>query len=371
MRPDLPYWLALTRFPKFGAVRIGKLARAFASMREAFSASAEELAAAGIEPHIAQAFVEARLHLDPDKEFGLLEKHQVQAVTVLDAHYPSMLKQIYDPPAVLFYRGLLPLDGTLLLAVVGSRHPTSYGERVVEELVPPVVHAQVGIVSGLALGIDAFAHRAALTCGGLTFGVLGSGVDDDNIYPSHHRHLASEIIARGGAILSEFPIGTHPMKQHFPFRNRVIAGLCHGTLVIEAAEKSGSLITAREALENGRDVFAVPGPIFSLVSKGTNDLLKHGAVPTTSAKDMLEHLGIEESTVESSTPTPAPPPSFDNAEEKTLYEELGTEPMHIDELVRASGLAASVVTGTLSLMEIKGIVKHVGGMQYVRTGAVL
>jgi DNA processing protein len=356
---DLKYWLAFARHPKMGAVRIGRLAAAFPSMEAAFAASRDELVAAGIDQKTAFAFEFDRSNLDPDRELALLGEHGIHAVTLRDPAYPAELKTVYDPPAVLFVRGTLPARGRMHLAVVGSRHPTAYGKRVTEEFVRPIATSGAVVVSGLAYGVDAVAHRATLDAGGTTVAVLGGGLDEANVYPSQHRALAAQIVAGGGAVVTEFPIGTHVMKQNFPFRNRVIAGFSRGTLVIEARATSGSLITARAALEAGRDVFAVPGPIHSELSEGPNNLIKAGAFAVTSPQDVLSRLGME---VRETKPDYAP----GSPEEAALYAALSPEAQHADELTAKTGLAPQTVTSALTLMEMKGSARHLGGLYYVR-----
>lgn len=354
---DRPFWLALTAFRPFGAVRISRLARRFPTMERAFGASALELTEAGIEPEIASRFLQERIHIDPEELYRELEVHGVRLVTILDDIYPPLLKQIYDPPAVLFLRGALPDPARKHLAVVGSRKASRYGLRVTDELIEPVARAGVVIVSGLAYGIDATAHDAALRAGGATIAVLGSGVDQESIYPSRNRALASRILAQGGALLSEFPLHTPPLKQHFPFRNRIIAGLCHGTLVVEAAIKSGSLITARSAMDSNRDVYAVPGPIHSLLSEGPHELIKNGATPVTKPEDIF---GIE--------PMPEPVSAYQpaNEEETLVWTRLSQTPLHADELVRSTQLPAPKLLSTLTLMEMKSAIRHEGGQFYTR-----
>lgn len=356
---DLKYWLALARHPKLGAVRIKKLSEAFATMADAFCATKEELVAAGIEPRVAEQFAFDRDGISPDAELETLERHGARAITLADNAYPQELRTIYDPPAVLFVRGALPDPGRVHLAVVGSRHPTRYGEQVTREFIGPIATSGVVVVSGLAYGVDAIAHRATLDAGGTTVAVLGGGIDEENIYPSQHRSLASHIVAGGGAVISEFPVGTHVMKQNFPFRNRIISGLSRGTLVVEAKATSGSLITARCAMEAGRDVFAVPGPIHSELSEGPNNLIKTGAFAVTTPTDVLSRLGLE---VRETKPDYVP----GSAEEKTIYDALTREPQHADELTAKTSLAPSTVTSTLTLMEMKGSARHLGGLYYVR-----
>jgi len=211
--------------------------------------------------------------------------------TLKDKNYPGLLKEIYDPPEKLYVEGNLSPEEKYPLAVVGTRRPSEYGKRVATELVKNLARLGLTIISGLALGIDGLAHEAALKVGGRTIAVLGSGIDI--IYPASHKKLAEDIIKSGGVIVSEYPPGTSPSKLTFPARNRIIAGLSLGTLVIEAPERSGAMITARFALEQGRDVFAVPGSISNLNSAGCNKLIKMGAKPVTRSEDVLESLGID------------------------------------------------------------------------------
>lgn len=336
-----------------------KLSEAFANMADAFCAPEERLVAAGIEPRVAAQFAFERADINPDAELALLATHGLSAVTLRDPAYPPDLAAIHDPPAVLFVRGALPNPGRAHLAVVGTRHPSGYGERVTREFCEPIARSGAVIVSGLAYGVDAVAHRAALDAEGTTVAVLGGGLDDQSVYPSQHRALLSHIVAGGGAILSEFPPGTHVMKHHFPFRNRVIAGLSRGTLVVEAKATSGSLITARCALESGRDVFAIPGPIHSPLSEGPNNLIKAGAYAATTPGDVLSRLGLE---ARDSKPDYVP----GSPEERALYDALSRDPRHADELSALANLPPAAVSSTLTLMELKGSARHLGGMYYVK-----
>jgi DNA processing protein len=357
MREDIAYWLAFARFGRFGPVRMQKLARRFASMQKAFEANATSLLEAGIEPDVAHRFLQERFHLNPESELDRVKKENVHVITLLDPEYPPLLKTLYDPPSILHIRGTLPDPAQKHLAVVGSRKATGYGKDVVRLLIEPLAASGVVIVSGLAYGIDAFAHQAALDAGGTTVAVLGSGVDHDSIYPSANRALASQILAHKGAIISEFPLGTNPLKQHFPIRNRILAGMCQGTLVIEAAIKSGSLITARAALESGRDVYAVPGSIHSPLSEGPNNLIKMGAIPVTKPSDIYA-MATDPLISSASKYQPA------NEEEKEILEPLAHSSRHIDELVRLTKKEPSVIARTITMLEMKGAIRHDGGQYY-------
>jgi DNA processing protein len=357
--PDLPFWLALLRHKKFGPVRLKKLSKAFPSMKDAFFASREDLLRAGIETKIVTEFLEKRSEINPEKELEEIIKHNLKILLLTDPDYPVLLKEIHDPPPLLFYKGAIPSSERQHIAVVGSRKPSHYGKRIVDRIVAPLAGSRSVIVSGLAYGIDTLAHKATLAAGGTTIAIIGSGLDDASLYPKQNKQLAEEIISMGGAIISEFPIGTPPLAQHFPMRNRLIAGMCAGTLVIEAMKKSGSLITARSALESNRDVYAVPGPIDSELSEGPNNLIKMGATPVTDVTDIIPHLQSTQSTM-INTYTPG------SEKEKQLYNELSLEPIHLDELVQNTPLSASEVMSTLTLMEMKGSAKHAGGHHYIR-----
>ncbi len=355
----LGFLLALMRFQPFGATRLKKLLSYFQTPDRIFTAQIVDLCEAGIDQKLAERFCAHRQLLNPEGELALLAKHEVKAVVFDDDAYPALLKTIYDPPQVLLYRGTLPSHTRKCLAVVGTRKITPYGERAIKEIVEPVAASGVVIVSGLAFGVDACAHQAALNVGGTTIAILGSGVEADNLYPSQHRSLASQIIASGGAVITEFPIGTQPFKSNFPVRNRIIAGWSEGTLVVEAAVRSGSLITARVALEAGRNVLAIPGPFYAPFSEGPNNLIKMGATPVTRASDILQET--EETITMNNVFEPA------SAEEATIWRLLTHEPIHTDMLVQESALTPSIVNQTLTLMEMKGAAKHIGGMHYVRS----
>ncbi len=365
MRPDLPYWLALLRCTDFGPARMKRLADGFPSMREAFLASVADLVAAGIEPHVAEKFVALRGTLEPEREAERLRETGMRAITRLDDDYPASLATIHDPPPVLFVRGALPAAEQPCVAVVGSRHATPYGQEAVRELVGPLARAGVSIVSGLAYGIDAHAHRAALDAGGHTVAVPGSGVDAASIYPVGNRALADRILAAGGAVLSEFPPGTPVFPANFPRRNRVIAGLARLTLVIEAAAGSGSLITARFALEHGRDVGAVPGPFHAPLSSGCHRLIREGALCVTAPEDIFDALSLAPPPVSSQPALPIYQPADpDEAAVLTLLHPR--EPLHVDDLVERAELPAARVSAVLSTLELAGAARAVGGLCYVR-----
>ena len=272
--------------------------------------------------------------------------------------YPPLLREISNPPSLLYVRGTLPARSTCL-AVVGTRRNTRYGQQVTAEFSNGLARAGLCIVSGLALGIDGLAHEAALTAKGQTIAVLGSGIDDNHIYPATHRSLAKRIIAAGGAIISEYPPGFVPSRYSFPARNRIIAGLSIGTLVTEAPRKSGALITAYHALDFNREVFAVPHAITSLVGYGCNSLIARGAMLVTSPVDILHAIGIK--------PKEDPLLATQLTKiEAAIYNQLTREPRHVDALIEATTLDGQMVAGTLTVLELQGLVKHLGGHLYVK-----
>ncbi|OGF26229.1 DNA protecting protein DprA [Candidatus Falkowbacteria bacterium RIFOXYB2_FULL_47_14] len=361
MPDDIKYKVALNNFPKFGPVRLKKLKKYFPDAEHIFKASSEELIRAGIEGKTADEFAAARKSIDPDALWEKVNKENIAVIALEDDDYPNLLKEIYDPPHLLYYRGEIDKKNGSNLAVVGTRKFSPYGKQVTETLVSDLVNNNFTVISGLALGIDTLAHNAALSLSGRTIAVLGTGLDKKNLYPSSNLRLADMIAAEGGAIVSEFPLGTPPLKHNFPQRNRIISGMTLGTIVIEAGERSGALITARYALEQNREVFAVPGNIYSPVSVGPNNLIKAGAKPVTTASEIMETLDLTRinTYIENKKIMPA------SREEEIILANITYEPQHIDELIRLTGLDTARINSTLIIMEMKGMVKNLGNMQYV------
>ena len=357
---DLAYRVALHRIHRLGSVRFGILERAFPDLRDAWRASEGDLVAGGLDARTAQAIVRARTEADPESEIDRLESSGTHAFARVDPAYPSRLREIDDAPPVLYVRGTLSPDDDYGVAVVGTRRATAYGRQATAELSRGLAAAGVTIVSGLARGVDTIAHRTALDTGGRTIAVLANGLD--TIYPPENRRLAEEITEHG-AIVSDYPLGTKPRADFFPRRNRILSGLSLGTLVIEGDVKSGAMITAKFATEQNRDVFAVPGSIFSPQSRGPLSLIRDGAMPISSAQEILEALNLARLGAQLDFGRAAPPASD---EERTLMGVLTREPQHIDEVARQTGLAAAMVSGTLALLELKGLVRDVGGLNFVR-----
>ncbi|MFH1392749.1 MAG: DNA-processing protein DprA [bacterium] len=283
----------------------------------------------------------------------------IRRITKQNKKYPRLLKEIFKPP-VLYVRGGFKKADNSAIAIVGTRTPTHYGKQVAHKLAYDLAQSGLTIISGLALGIDTIAHKTALEAHGRTIAVLGSGIDDKSFYPQENKKLALEI-EKSGAVISEYPAGTSAKPGYFPQRNRIVAGLCLGTLIIEAGYKSGALITAHCALDQNREVFCVPGSIFSEKSAGANNLIKLGAKLVTSAKDVLEELNLTQTLKLFAAEKIIP----DNKEEAKILKFLNHEPKHIDELIKKTKLSPAVLSAAISMMEIKAKIKNIGGGNYV------
>jgi len=359
-------WLALAHFDGFGTRTLHKLAAWYkGDGAAAWHVPLQRLAELGVTVHHAAGFAEFRRRADLQGFAARLDKENIAFVLKPDAEYPALLKQIADPPYGLFKRGPpLPADQTCV-AIVGTRNCTSYGKTVASQLARSLAQAGLVIVSGLALGIDALAHQAALEVGGRCVAVLGGGCDDAALYPRHNLRLAQDILRSNGTLLSEFPPGAEALKHHFPLRNRIISGLSRAVVVVEAAEDSGSLITAHQALEQNRDVFAVPGSVLNEQSAGTNKLLKLGAIPCTGAQDILDQLSVAQP-----AGTPSADPGSLPAPERALLELLD-RPLQADDIARQLKLNAAEVSGLLVALELKGLIAPQGGQAYARCRLVL
>jgi len=354
---EVEKWIALNNVPNLGPRRIAAVFRETGSIDSFFQGKAAEISIIlNLKIDTIRAMLRA-VDLEKGTEVvNICRKRGINLVTPQCFNYPKLLREVYDPPPVLYYQGRL-FQGELL-GVVGSRKSTRYGKNVSAALIPQLCKAGLGIVSGLAVGIDACAHWAAIKAGGYTVAVLGNGVDV--FYPAGNRELQRTILDKGGCLLSEFPPGTRPRADHFPRRNRIISGLCQGLLVVEAGLKSGAMITVGFALEQGRDVFSVPGNIDSFQSSGTNHLIRMGAKPALTARDILEEYGLD---------LPLKPVketiSLDKDEENllSLIDEQG---ISADELCFLSGLPGGVVLARLVALELKGAIQRLPGQKYVR-----
>lgn len=344
-----------------GPQRFKKLAAYFPSWETAWQADTRELLNCGLEEKIAIEIVNRRNQIDPIGEYQKLIDQKINTLIVSQIAYPSLLKEIYDPPAIIYCRGQMPAADQIAIGIVGTRKPSAYGQQVATKITGELASQGLIVVSGLALGIDSLAHQSALENDGKTIAVLGSGLGWPEIYPSSNRHLAEKIIVSGGAIISEHPLGIPAQKQHFPTRNRIISGLSAGVLVIEAAEKSGSLITAQQALEQNRDVFAVPGSIYNPNSIGTNNLIKSGAKLVINAQEILEELAPQ--LIISNKPTKKIMAADEN--ETLILRFLSHDPLHVDKITILTKLDTASLNSTLAVMELAGKIKDVGGMNYV------
>lgn len=357
---DLKYWVAFSKTGIIGAVRFKKIAAYFSDMRGAWEADVKELEGAGIEENVAAELADKRKAINPDNAMEEMAKDEILAITINDKKYPSLLKEIYDAPAIIFYKGNIGALSEPAVGVVGSRKISLYAQQSTPFIVKELAKNGVAIVSGLALGVDTFAHKATVEVGGKTIAVLGGGLDKKNFYPPHNRDLAEKIIETGGAVISEHAPGAPPLNFNFPQRNRIISGLSLGIIVIEAAERSGALITAKTALEQNREVCALPGNIFQQNSYGTNELLKKGAHLVTSANDILETLNFKKAAEYNENKKIIP----ENPDEEKILSLLQNEPLHVDTICRGANMNASALNSLLMMMEMKGMVKNYGGGVY-------
>jgi DNA processing protein len=355
---DLKYWVAFSGIPGVGRVRIAQLKEHFGSLQDAWKAPEGKLKQAGLDSRSVDSLMTLRPRISLAAEMENLERHGVNALICEDPAYPPRLKEIYDYPPVLYVKGGLPAEDEPCLAIVGTRRPTVYGRQVSEEIAADLARSGITIISGLARGIDSVAHRAALDAGGKTIAVFGSGLDI--VYPGENAKLAQTIIEHG-ALVSEYPLGVKPKAENFPLRNRIMSGLSLGILVVEAGQRSGALITAQQAVEQNRDVFAIPGSILSPASQGTNRLIQEGAKLVRNYTDILQELNltivVQQAEIKEF--------SSANEAESAILKQLSAEPNHIDEICRRSGLTMPEVSSTLAMLEVRGIARQVGSMNYV------
>ncbi|MDX9864796.1 MAG: DNA-processing protein DprA [Anaerolineaceae bacterium] len=352
------YWLGFNLVKGIGSVRLQGLLNYFGSLEIAWQSPPEAFQASGLSSKVIENLVRVRGKVDLEAELEKILSKNIQILTWESKEYPRRLKEIDQPPPVLYVRGDLTLEDEWAVAIVGTRRVTAYGRQMAEELAGYLAGNGITVVSGLARGVDGLAHKAALAAGGRSIAVLGSGVD--HIYPPEHRNLADEICANG-AVISDYAPGTPPEGVNFPPRNRIISGLSLAVIVVEAGKKSGALITAKFAADQGRDVFAIPGNVHAPQSIGTNQLIQDGARPLLQPKDVLEALNLQQ--IQEYRAARHVIPS-DEVEAK-LIEILRTEPVHVDELSRAAGYSVQKVSAALTMLELKGVVRQVGGMQYV------
>jgi len=382
---DLKYWLALSLIPQLGAARFRHLESYFGDLEHAWRAGLSQLRDAGLDSRTAQEVVSGRERLDPDDSMASLARAGVSVTNWNGDDYPPRLKEIYDGPPVLYYIGDIKPQDERSVAIVGTRNPTSYGRKAAAVLSRDLASAGLTVVSGLALGIDGEAHKAALDCGGRTIAVVAGGLD--RVYPKEHTGLFHRIQERG-AVVSERPLGMRPDPRSFPRRNRLISGIALGTLVIEAPDTSGAVSTVKHALEQDREVFCVPGEIFSETSRFTNRMIKEGAKLVADYTDILEELNLPDVAADERSKGGKPSnqtealqkeiteQEYENTEElepgeAALMGHLSGQPLHVDDLCRQAGLPIASVTSMLTLLELKGKVEQIGSMHYVKASPEL
>ncbi len=355
---DLRYWVGFNIVRGIGPTRLRALLDCFGDVERAWHAPSGELRRAGLDRRSLENLLAARATLDLDRELERVAATGAHVLTWESPNYPRLLREISAPPPLIYVRGTITEEDAWAVAVVGTRRASAYGREVTRRLSAALARSGITIVSGLARGIDGEAHRAALEAGGRTIAVLGCGID--RVYPPEHRKLAQQIITQG-AMVSDYPLGTRPEGRNFPPRNRIISGLSMGVLITEAGVRSGALITADYAAEQGRDVFAVPGNVLMHGSAGTNALIQDGAKVVLGPEDILEELNLTMVAEQSEARQVLPA----DETEASLLTYLSVEPTHVDELQQQVDLPIAQVTSTLALMELKGMVRQVGGMKYI------
>ena len=372
-KEELKYWLAWNRLKEIGPIRFAKLYQYFSSLEEAWNSDLKKtdmMNLLNIREETMDKIEQQKKQIDPHGELNLLQKRSIKAITIKEEGYPALLKNIYSPPPVIYYQGNFVniMKEAKGLAMVGSRKATYYGRKVARDMAGEIAQSGYIVISGLARGIDTCAHLGALEAEGLTVAVLGCGLD--RIYPSENTNLARRIIEKG-AIITEFPLFTRPEKNNFPRRNRIISGLSLGTIVVEATKKSGALITADYALEQGREVFSVPGSIHSFLSIGCHNLIKQGAKLVNNYHDILEELQQENNLfsviadrVEDDERSNVTIELTDY--EKKLLKYISIEPLHIDEITELTALPFTRVSETLLSLELKNLIREVEGKRYIR-----
>jgi len=354
---NIGYLVAWHNLPGVGQVTLQKLANSFPDLKDSWTATDFQLKSLKISPEIIDQLKVARNKIDPELELQKLTDQGIKVITLNDPDYPELLTQIDQPPFILYYRGRWSKQSTCL-GVVGTRRATTYGKAVTQQLVSELVKQNIVIVSGLARGIDTIAHLATVQQHGQTIAVLGGGLNQ--LYPVENSHLADQIVENDGVIVSEYPPNSPPNTGNFPARNRIIAGLSQAILVVEADISSGSLITARYALEQGREVLAVPGPITSQFSKGTHRLIQNGAALVTTVEDIYEAISFQPSVVEVKGNLNL------TDRERQIIDLVAQEAIHLDQISRNLDLSTAEVSSLLVKLEIYGLVKNIGAGVYIK-----
>ena len=349
------YLIALSTFIAFGPTRINLLKNYFGTYRAVWESKTSVLSKIGLSAKIVETFDKYRRGFNIGNYLEKLESNNISVITISSENYPANLKRITGAPLTLYIKGKLLDKDVNAIAIVGTRKMSSYGAEVTKVFSSKLAASGVTIVSGLAYGVDAMAHKAALSAHGRTIAVLPGGLD--RVYPAANAGLARDIIKNGSAIVSEYPLGYPPLRVNFVMRNRIVSGLSRGVLVVEGRAKSGTLLTAGHAADQGIDVYAVPGPIYSPLSEATNYLLKNGAKLAASPRDILDELSI-------SHENPIRPSEIPSDSELRVLSVLDSGPLHIDEVVRMCSGDTCDIVSILSMMEIKGMVKSIGGGVY-------
>lgn len=358
------YFHAFNLVPHIGPKRINKLLKYFGNLQSAWLADYADLYQSGLENFVINKFLAIRKDINPEQEWNNIFQ-DIKVVTVEDSEYPKQLKEIASPPSILYVRGNEQVLKDDSIAIVGTRRMSAYGQRVCEQLTKRLTQIDLTVISGLADGIDTQSHKTCLINNGKTIAVLGSGINNNCVFPANNRLLAERIAQSGGAIISEYPPHAKAQRQFFPARNRIISGLSLGTIVIEAANKSGALITAYFALEQNKEVFAVPGSIFSSRSDGCHTLIKKGAKLVANIQDILEELP-EKYRFNQSTGMPDNSMVSDlNSDEKIILHNISSEPVHIDKIIKSCRLSKSCALSALTTLELKGLIKNIESNHYI------
>ena len=369
MQKNIKYWLAINKVPNLGPITIKKLWDHFGSAEEIWKASEGcLLEIEGLNKKAVKSFIENRNRIDLENEIKAVSKEKLKILSLEDKDYPELLKNIYDPPPVLYIKGRNLKSNDKTVAIVGTRRASRYGKEIAQKLAFELASLGITIVSGMASGIDTSAHKGALEAKGNTIAVFGCGVDV--IFPSENRSLASEIES-SGALVSEFPLGTGAEKGNFPRRNRIISGLSLGVIVVEGHYDSGAMITAKSALDQGREVFALPGKVDSQTSFGTNGLIKQGAKLVSCLEDILEEFNMPlvscDKFQEADTPESKPiPKQRFNYEESLLYNLVSEQPIPLDEIVQKSHLSISSISSIILRLQMKKLIKQLPRKQFIR-----
>lgn len=369
---DVSSWIALNMIQGVGGATFRRLVDFFGSPEAVLKASLKDLnRVRGITPAVCQSIVDQRDKIPIDRELEIIERRKCKVITIQDELYPANLKAIYDPPQVLYIKGDLAPEDSMAVAVIGTRAASDYGKMVAEQISNQLAARGVTVISGMAYGIDTVAHRGALNAGGRTIAAMGNGLDV--VYPARNLKLLEKII-ESGAALSEFPMGMKPLKTNFPRRNRIVSGLSLGTLVVEAPKRSGALITADLALNQGREVFSIPGRIDSEASGGTNDLIKQGAKLVDSVEDILDELPSHKLQPVTKEDVEIAEEKMElqlSDDEKAIWKVLSSSSIHIDEISRQSALPPYKVSAALVMLELKGLVQQSVGKMFTRKASAL